>query len=414
MAGKYPRYISEKLELALSDNPVILIHGPRQCGKTTLAKKIGDARGYAYRSFDDSSYLEMALSDPMGFVADLPEKTVLDEVQRVPGIFAPLKAKIDEDRRPGRVIMTGSANVLLVPKLSDSLAGRMEVLNLHPLAQCEIEGCDPGFLGKLFGVGFKQEKYRRLGAELADRIATGGYPMALARPPKRRSDWYENYVHTLIQRDISDLARVNSLEILPKLLEAVAGQTASLFNVSELACPFELSRPTIRTYTNLLQAIFLLDILPPWHSNRLKRLIKTPKLHVTDSGLAAALSGLDPESMLSDRVRLGQLLETFAYQELKRQASWSASRIRFYHFRDKDGVEVDLVLEKGAGMVAGVEVKASSTVQSQDFKGLRKLKDAAGKKFAGGIVLYDGETSGRFEESLYAVPIAALWEGPRK
>jgi predicted AAA+ superfamily ATPase len=310
--------------------------------------------------------------------------------------------------------MTGSANIMLVPKLSDSLAGRIEMLNLHPLAQCEIAGWDPGFLEKLFTSGFKQERYRRLGPGLAEILVAGGFPPALGRTQSRRMEWYGNYTQSLIQRDVSDLARIQSLEILPKLLSAMAGQTANLFNISELAGPFELSRPTIRLYATLLQGIFLMDVLPPWYNNKLKRLIKTPKIHLTDSGLAAALSGVDAAGLLADRTQLGQLLETFVFQELKRHASWGETRTEFHHYRDKDGVEVDLVLERGNKGLAGVEVKASSTVQSRDFKGLRKLKEAAGKKFAGGVVLYDGELSVRFEESLYAVPISALWEKPRK
>lgn len=189
-----------------------------------------------------------------------------------------------------------------------------------------------------------------------------------------------------------------------------AGQTARLINISDLASPFQLSRPTIRDYVTLLERVFLLEELPPWHSNRLSRLIKTPKLHVGDTGLACALLGLDAAALVQDRGMLGQLLETFVFQELRRQASWHEEEIRFHHYRDKDGAEVDIVLERGAGQVTGVEVKASATVTAADFRGLRKLKDAAGKRFAAGVVLYDGETSAGFGDGLYAVPIRALWE----
>lgn len=412
-APLHPRFLLPRLTEALADTPVVLIHGPRQCGKTTLACQVGDAAGYAYISFDDDVRRASAQADPVGFVADLPEKVVLDEVQRVPELFTSLKAAVDRDRRPGRFILTGSANVLLVPKLADSLAGRMEILRLHTLTQAELSGQPPGFLTALFGTGFKPIAGRRLGRELAERVAAGGYPAALARTtPRRRAAWYRDYTDTLVQRDVRDLARISALDALPRLLTLAAGQTARLLNVADLAAPFQLSRPTIRDYITLLQRIFLLEELPPWHNNRLSRLIKTPKLHVSDTGLACALLGVDAGTLWEDRTLLGQLLETFVYQELYRQASWQEERVTFYHFRDKDGTEVDVVLERDGRLVAGIEIKAASTVTAADFKGLRKLKDAVGTHFAAGVLLYDGASLAPFGDGLFAVPISLLWEMP--
>ena len=409
--GLHPRFAEPRLAEALADSPVVLIHGPRQCGKTTLARMAGDPRGYAYFSFDDDVALAAAVADPVGFVADLPERTILDEVQRAPGLFTSIKTTVDRRRTPGRFLLTGSANVLLVPRLADSLTGRMEILRLHPLAQCELAARAPRFLDALFGGTFKTRKYERLGKDLAERVAAGGYPAALARATaRRRAVWYRDYVETLVQHDARDLARISSLDTLPRLLALAAGQTARLLNVSDLASPFQLSRPTIRDYVTLLERVFLLELLPPWHSNRLSRLIKTPKLHLGDSGVACALLGPDAAALWRDRSTLGQLLETFIFQELRRQASWHKDEIRLHHFRDKDGAEVDIVLERGAHEVAGVEVKSAATVTTADFRGLRKLKEAAGKRFAAGVVLYDGEASASFGDGLFAVPIRALWE----
>ena len=406
----YNRFVLPRLTEALADTPVVLIHGPRQCGKTTLARRVGDAAGYAYTSFDDDVLRAAAQADPVGFVADLPEKAILDEVQRVPELFTTLKAAVDRDRRPGRFILTGSANVLLLPTLADSLAGRMEILRLHPLAQTELSAQPPRFLDALFGEGFKGRPQARLGKELAERIASGGYPAALARAlPRRRATWYRDYVETLVQRDVRDLARISALDAMPRLLSLAAGQTARLLNVADLAAPFQLSRPTIRDYLTLLARVFLLEELPPWHSNRLSRLIKTPKLHLGDTGLACALLGMDAESLAADRPLLGQLLETFVFQELRRQASWREEPVSFYHFRDKDGVEVDMVLESGRHL-AGIEVKASATVTAADFRGLRKLREGSGELFAAGVVLYDVEATASFGDGLFAVPIRSLWE----
>ena len=406
----YPRFAELRLKESLADTPVVLIHGPRQCGKTTLAQRLGAKAGYAYKSFDDAVTLAVARSDPIGFVADLPAKCILDEVQRAPGIFSSLKMAVDANRAPGRFLLTGSANVLLVPALSDSLAGRMGIQRLYPLAQSEMAGHPPHFLDTLFGGRFSARKRPRLGRELAGRIADGGYPAALGRgTARRRAAWYRDYVETMVQRDVRDLARIASLDTLPRLLKLAAGQTARLINISDLGAPLQLSRPTIRDYVTLLEGVFLLEEVPPWHSNRLSRLIKTPKLHVGDTGIASAVLNRDAAALWEDRALLGQMLETFVYQELRRQASWQEDEFRFHHFRDRDGFEVDLVLERPGGELAGVEVKAGATVTAADFRGLQKLKDGTGKHFRAGIVLYDGEVAASFGEGLYAVPLSELW-----
>ncbi|MEP7346833.1 MAG: ATP-binding protein [Gemmatimonadaceae bacterium] len=407
----FPRFAEARLIEALADSPVVLIHGPRQCGKTTLAQEVGGRLGYGYISFDDDVARGAAEADPVGFVADLPQRVVLDEVQRVPTLFGALKVAVDRFRLAGRFLLTGSTNVLLVPRLADSLAGRMEVIRLYPLAQCELARRKPSFLDHLFGGEFKTRRTERLGSELMERVVAGGYPAALARQPgRRRATWYRDYLDALVQRDVRDLARISSLEALPRLLSVAAAQTARLLNVSDLGSPFQLSRPTIRDYVTLLERVFLLETLPPWHSNRLSRLVKTPKLHVGDSGLACALLGVDSAALKADRTLFGQLLETFVFQELRRQASFLDDGMTFFHYRDRDAAEVDIVIERGARTLVGVEVKAGATVTAADFRGLHKLKEAARNRFAGGVVLYDGETSASFGDGMHAVPVRALWE----
>lgn len=406
-----PRHLAPRLREALADTPAVLIHGPRQSGKTTLARLVGEPRGYRYVSFDDEAVQGAARRDPIGFVEGLGPRAILDEVQRVPGIFTSLKAAIDRRRTAGRFILTGSANVLLVPNLADSLAGRMGILRLHPLAQCELLGKRPRFIEALFRGGFRTRITDRLGTALAERIVGGGYPAALAkRTPARRRAWYRDLVETQIQRDVRDVARIHSLDALPRLLTLTASYTARLLNVSDLAAPFQMTRQTIHDYVTVLERIFLLDRLPPWHSNRLSRLVKAAKLHMGDTGLACALLGIDAVALHKDRDRLGPLLETFVLQELRRQASWYAEPVDFFHYRDRDDFEVDIVLERGAASVAGVEVKAAATVTDADFRGLRKLRDAAGKQFAAGVVLYDGTAATRFGDNLFAVPLRSLWE----
>lgn len=410
-AKLFSRYLAARLREALADTPAVLIHGPRQSGKTTLARTVGEPRGYRYVSFDDEAVREAARRDPLGFVEGLPGRTILDEVQRVPEIFPSLKAAIDQRRTAGRFILTGSANVLLVPHLAESLAGRMGILRLHPLAQCELHGKRPRFIETLFRAGFRTKITDRLGPALAERIVDGGYPAALARrtPPRRRA-WYRDLVETQIQRDVRDVARIHSLDALPRLLTLAASHTAQLLNVSDLAAPFQMTRQTIHDYVTVLERVFLLDRLPPWHRNLVSRLVKTAKLHMGDTGLACALLGIDAAALYGERDRLGPLLETFVLQELRRQASWHPDPLDFFHYRDRDDFEVDIVLERGSVAVAGIEVKAAASVTDADFRGLRKLSDAAGRRFSAGVVLYDGGSAVRFGERLFAVPVRVLWE----
>ncbi len=439
----YPRSVECRLVEALEDSPAVLIHGPRQCGKTTLAQltcapsylyKPGDrtrsgeplirgsprqSRDYSYFSFDEQIMRDGARADPAGFVAALPERVILDEVQRVPELFEAIKLSVDRHRVPGRFVLMGSTNVLLIPRLSDSLAGRLQIVQLHPLTQYELTGQsdssrpDANFLSELFGEGFPVFRCDRLGEELIERIVAGGYPAALARPTaRRRANWYRDYAESIVQRDVRDLTQIRSLDLMPRLLRAAAAHTAQLFNLSNLASPFEISRPSIGDYVTILERLFLLERLPAWHSNRLKRLVKRSKLHLKDTGLASALLDADAKALSADRTLLGHLLETFVFQELGRQASWQEIPTEFFHFRDKDGIKTDIVLQQTSGAVAGVEIKAASTVSSKDFRGLRKLEQASGDRFVRGVVLYDGEISIPFGDRLHAVPISRLWRAP--
>ena len=455
--GFFPRYVLPRLREALADSPVVLIHGPRQCGKSTLAQTLSGPAyperrpsgvapisspivplpapppaygaaphggepigGYVYHSFDDDVLREAAQADPVGFVSDLPERVILDEVQRAPELFTSIKLEVDRNRTPGRFVLTGSTNLLLLPQLSESLAGRLQIVRLHPLAQRELAGgsvpidlwsdARPGFLDALFGGSFKTGQTTRLRDELAERVTAGGYAPALALPPgRRRANWYRDYVETHVLRDVRDTSRIRRLDELPRLLEAASAQTACLFNQDSLARTLRITRPTIADYVALLERAFLLERLPAWSTNRSSRLVKTPKLHIGDTGLGCALLGIDAWALASDRRMLGLFVETFVYQELRRQAGWGESHASFHYYRDKDGAEVDIVIERDGSAIAGVEVKAGATVTSSDFKGLRKLARVCGGRFSTGVVLYDGEAAYRFGEGLYAVPIRRLW-----
>lgn len=414
----FSRFAISQIEEAITDTPVIVIHGPRQCGKTTLAKQL-IPKGYHYLSFDDATLQASAITDPMGFVNSLPEKIILDEIQRVPSLFSAIKLSVDENRQAGRFILTGSANILLLPKLSDSLAGRMEVIRLHPLALAERVGIKPNYLQQWFDGDFlyqhpahpSQGVFKVLAEHLNTLLLQGGFPEAVQRSStKRRKNWYKNYINAIVMRDVQDLAKIRQFDAIPKLLKASATQTATLFNISSLSTPFSLSQPTIAEYTNLLEKIFLIERLAPFHSNLLKRMVKTPKLHVTDTGLVLSLLEMDEKTLPKNPEIRGQVLETFVFLELQKWASWMDEEIHFFHFRNKDKLEVDIMLQQEQQFI-GIEIKSAQTVQAKDFKGLIKLKNSLQGNFMGGIVFYDGARILPFGDKLYAMPLDILTMG---
>lgn len=412
-ATLHPRFAEPRLVEALEHSPAVLLHGPRQCGKTTLARVAGERLGYRYLTFDDDRLRRAAAEDTVGFTESLPERVILDEVQRVPELSLSLKREIDRRRTAGRFLLTGSPRVLRVPRPDDSLAGRLRIVRLHPLSRAEIERTTAGFLDALFGGGFPAfEEVPRLGPRLADLVTAGGYPTANDLPSgSLRRDWYADTIETVISQALRDLGRTAALDALPNLLTEAAARTAQLTNISALATRFSVSRQTIEAYTQLLERMFLVERLPPWSSNRLARLVKTPKLHLGDTGLVAALLGVEAADLLRERTLLGALTETFVYQELRRQASGSPTTTRFFHCRDRDGVETDLLVVRGR-RIAGIEVKAGATIHSSDFRGLKQLRRALGADFVRGVLLYDGERALPFGDRLSAVPLTALWRTP--
>lgn len=404
----YPRGTASRVQTAMSDTPVILVNGPRQCGKTTLVRSLLGAER-PYFTLDDETTLASAKADPTGFVRQI-DTAILDEVQRAPELLRAIKSAVDSDRRPGRFLLTGSANILALPTVSDSLAGRMEVATLLPLARSEIERCKSNFLDSAFAGDIVTPKRSLVGTDLIDAVLTGGYPEMIARSdPRRRSAWAREYVRAIVERDVREIADVERLDQMPQLLRALAHHSGQLLNFAQLAGQIGLDDKTARRYIGLFENLFLVRRIEPWFRNPLKRLVKTPKLFFLDSGLLSTLAGLTADRIAKDRSLFGALLETFVANEVLRLSTWSNVHLRFHHYRDKDQDEVDIILEDDAGEIVGLEVKASATVTAQDFKGLRKVAAATGTQFKAGWVLYDGDRILPFGEKMAAVPISCLW-----
>lgn len=386
----------------------MLLCGPRQSGKTTLTQQIAGT-DTPFFTLDDAITLNAAATDPIGFVRGL-DRAVIDEVQRVPDLLLAIKTSVDTDPRPGRFLLTGSANLMTLPRVADSLAGRMETIRLLPLAQAELRGTRPGFLERAFAGDAPVSANPVVGADLLDIVLAGGYPEALARSTwRRRRRWHLNYVEAILQRDVRDIARIDQLQSMPKLLRVLAEHSGQLVNYSSFGSALGMNHVTIRRYVGILEDLFLVRTLQPWYSNALKRLLKSPKLHFLDSGLLASWSQQSPELLGRDRTRLGPLLETFVFGELLKLADWADDPCTFSHFRDKQGNEVDVVLEDTHGRVVGIEVKASATVSRRDFSGLERLKAACGDRFAQGLVLHDHDRTTPFGSRLAAAPVSTLW-----
>jgi len=407
-----PRKSESLLVEAIQDTPIVLVQGPRQCGKTTLAKKVGLPLGYSYYTFDDEDTLAYAQDDLRGFVDDLPNHAILDEVQCVPKLFRALKVSVDENRLPGRFILTGSTNLLHVPGFADAFVGRMEIVHLHPLSQQELEQNNTSnFLENLFSETLRTGRYERLKDNLSERIVTGGYPEVLTRLSGRRHlPWYQSYLENIVQKDVVNLANIHASETLPQLLAVATSLSSQLFNVSTIATKLKMNHNTVRKYLILLERQFLVERLPARFGNQMKRLIKTPKIHVGDTGIASSLLKMNAQSLRKNRPLYAQLVESFVFQELKRQASYSIEPYKFYHFRDQDGVEVDILIELGAFELVGIEVKSGASVSNSDFNGLRKIMQKHGDRFKCGVVLYDGEICRKRGDRMYSVPIRMLWD----
>lgn len=402
------RRADQAVREALEDTPVVLVHGPRQAGKSTLVRTISEDQGRTMVTLDDPAPLDLALRRPEEFLKTYPSPLTIDEVQRAPSLFRALKAAVDRDRRPGMVLMTGSANVLAVPRLADSLAGRMEVIDLPPLSAAEIEGSGGNLVDRLLDEG-------ALGtvegdpASLAVRLASGGFPEPRTRRAARRSAWFEAYLRTMLERDVRDLANVEGLAQLPRLLTRIAARSGATQNLTGLSRETGIPATTLTRYVELLRAVFLVFPVPAWSSDgEGVRLARTPKVHLVDSGLQAHLLRLDERSLMHPD-SLDPVLRTFVAGELRKLCSFSPNRPALAHLRSARNHEVEFVVDGGPAGIVGIDVLPNPVIVPDDARGLRFLAELAGGRFRAGVILHPGERTVPLGERLWAAPVDALW-----
>lgn len=411
-AGLIARHAQRAVEAALADTRVVVVLGARQVGKSTLLAQVASSEGAGREvlTLDDQAIRAAATADPAGFIATIDTPVAIDEIQRVPELMTEIKLRVDRDKAPGQFAITGSANLLEMRQVKDSLAGRAEYLRLHPFSQGELLGHRESFVPGLANGSFPSVTDAPVGRKAhADILAKGGYPEVQERAQTRRPRFFESYVEGILERDLVSLGDVADRAVVSRLLQAIAATSAAELNVERLSNSLGTPATTIRRHIELLEMLFLIRRLPAWSNNLLSRSIKRPKVYVADTGLLSYLVGADERRITTDLDLGGMFYETFVAMELHRQISWLDDRPRLFHFRDRDQREVDIVVEHRDGSVSAVEVKSAATVHARDFRGLTHLRDKLGSKFNAGALLYTGANTVAFGDRLAAVPLAGLW-----
>ncbi len=413
---KFLRFIENKVVQSLEAFPVTYIAGPRQSGKTTLAQGIASStHPFNYITFDDLQLQSAAQRDPDAFLNGLSDPVILDEVQMAPELFRPLKIKVDENRQRknggrGQFLLTGSASVLALPKLSDALVGRMAIHTLLPFSATEIQKNAPGnFIDRAFLNTWVFEQHTK--DNVLDMMIHASFPELLTLDtPALRHAWCNDYVNTILQRDIRALVEIEKIKALPDLLRLIATRTGGLLNEAGLSRDTHLNHMTIKKYRLLLESLFLTLSIPAWSKNLGKRLIKAPKLYIHDLNILLYLLNTELTHLPTQNPTLfGQILETFVAIELTKQLTFSAIEANLYHFRTAAGQEIDFILEGPDQKIVAVEVKTKSKVSLRDFQHLETLKQELGENFHQGFVVYQGTDVLPFGKDMWAIPFSKLW-----
>ncbi len=405
------RHIRPTVVEALREARAVCLLGARQAGKSTLARAIaGREHPARYLTLDDEATRRSALDDPTGFIAGVVGSAVIDEVQRAPDLMLAIKERLDTNNERGQFLLAGSANLLTLPTIADALAGRVDYVHLWPFSQGELAGRRENFIDRLFAGDVPGIADAQVGrAAYAERIAAGGFPDAQHRTGRGRARFFTSYVSSMLGRDLQDVAKVRDTSNVERLLRIVAARSAALVSSRAIASDLDVDHKTVTAHTHILENLFLVSRLQPWHINLGSRQVKTPKLYMTDTGLLTHLLNMDAKGIARNPDSAGAVFETFVAMELARQRDWAESSPTFFHYRDSQQREVDMVLELGSGEVAGVEIKTAAGVRPRDFAGLRHLRDKLGTRFKAGVVLYTGKQTLSFGDRLSAVPLCGLW-----
>jgi len=410
MENEYKRWQTENVKEALKTRRVIVISGARQTGKTTLSRQV-ITKDEDYRSLDDSFMLDYALSDPKGFLHNNPSTMVIDEIQKIPKLIPEIKLIVDKNNRPGQFLLTGSANILTLPIIGDSLAGRVKHIRLRPLTIGEMLKKKPAFLEKAFSKDFPGKITGYNKEQILDYAFRGGYPEAAAiENPKHRKDWHKDYINTLLMRDLKDIANIRRRDDLQSLVGILASWSAKFMELTQITSALSINKITLNSYINTLISMYIFEKVPPWLKTDYERIGKRPKFYAADSGIMTSILGWEPKEVIMNNDRSGKLIETFIFQELAAQIDID-NKYNLYQYRDRQDREIDFLVEREDGAILGIEVKAGHSVSIDDFKAQFWFEEniLKNKKSYIGIVLYSGDRTVPFKENMLAVPTAALW-----
>jgi uncharacterized protein len=398
---------SIRVQEALQDTPVVLIVGPRQCGKSTLA--LQHQAGRTYISLDDPVVLAHAKSNPADFIAAHPAPLIIDEIQRAPELFLPLKLAVDRQRIPGSYLLTGSANVLLLPKIADSLAGRMEVIDLLPLSQTEQSASSRNWIDLAFDESWRPAALKTTPEPLEETIIRGGFPEPVQRTAKRRDPWFQSYLRTLLDRDVRDLANIDGLTQLPKLLRLLASRAGGPLNLSTLARETGLPHTTVTRYVDLLRALYLVQTVPAWSADIEVRLARTPKAYLVDSGLACFLNALDAKQLQREGEMRTSMIETLVANELQKLILNAEGSYELFHLRTVKNKEVSFLIESRDGRMIAIDLRDERVPGVGSTERLEYVREIVGDRFFRGYWVHVGEEARPLASDLFSVPIASLW-----
>lgn len=407
----YPRWQQSSLEQALASRRVVMLTGPRQCGKTTLARKLV-SDGTAYRTLDDVAARQAAENDPHLFVDYAPKggTLIIDEIQKVPDLLPAIKKVVDQDNRAGQFLITGSANILNLPTVTESLAGRIGKVRLRPLSQGEIAKANPVFLQQAFAQKFTRPKTRYNRNDLIEMIFRGGFPEAIRLEGKARKNWHTDYVDAMIEHDLNDVANIRQVDVMKDLVRVLAAWSSKFMDVSAIAAGLAADRRTLANYISALQSFYIVESVPAWRKTDYDRVGKQDKIFMADTGMMTALLGWKPSDFTNDPDKSGKAFETFAYNELAAQIDAAEDTYHLYQYRDRDKREIDFLIERDDRSILAIEIKSGITVKKSDFKHIEWFRDnLAKRKPVIGIVLYAGDEILPFGENLWVVPFDCLW-----
>lgn len=405
----YKRWQLKNILKALETRRVVLIAGPRQCGKTTLAKTLIDPN-VEYRTLDDVGMRMSATEDPHGFVKSSSKTLIIDEVQRSPDLLLAIKKEVDEDTRPGRFLLTGSANLMTIPTVKESLAGRIATLRLRPLSQGEIARKTPDFFDRAFNIDFPKPETKLDKELMIDTGLKGGFPEAMLLDDRERKIWHKDYIQTILNRDLNEIENIQRKDVMKNLVEILAAWSSKVLNISDIGSGLSVQRPTLVSYMNALESLYIFEKLSPWIKTDYDRVAKHEKYFITDSGLMASLLNWKKSNISFDGEKTGKLIETMVFNELAAQVEASRGRYTLYYYRDRQKREIDFLVENEDGNYLGIEVKSGSRISKSDFLPMEWFRNNLLKeKTFVGIVLYSGESILPFGDRMYGVPFGSLF-----